>query len=147
MSEYVDIKTEFKNQEALIAALMETGPWTREQIEVHPDGAPLIDYHGKTRPDVAHIIIRRKHVGTASNDIGCIRGADGKYMLCLSDFDTGNGEYTNRAQVARCNAAWQGRLKQNYAFHAIRLQQQQRGRTVTRQMIGGKMHVTVQGYR
>ena|GEM_PF-6308395 len=37
MSMYCNIKTQFKNRAALIAALMETGHWTAEQIEVHDE--------------------------------------------------------------------------------------------------------------
>jgi hypothetical protein len=146
MSEYCDIKTEFKSEPALIAALQETGGWTADQIERHATPQSLTDFHGNVRPDAAHVIIRRKHVGPASNDLGFVRQADGRYQMIISDFDRGNGEYANMKH-ARYGEAWQARLRQNYAYHAIRLQQQARGRTVTRQTVGGKVIVTVGGYR
>ena len=146
MSEYVDVKTEFKSQEALIAALRETGGWAADQIEIHATPASLEDYHGNVRPDAAHLIIRRKHVGAASNDMGFRRQPDGRYEMLISDFDRGAGEYATMKNP-RYGEAWQKQLRQNYAYHAIRLQQQARGRTVTRQNVNGRVIVTVGGYR
>jgi hypothetical protein len=137
MSEYVDIKTEFKNAEALAHALADTLKVGRQDIEIHAEAQPLTAYYERddgTRS--AHVICRGRRSNRKNPiraDAGFIRGADGKYTAVLDETEW-----------------WEGRvnqLRQNYAFHAIRLQQQQRGRTVTRQMIGGKMHVTVQGYR
>ena len=60
MSMYCNIKTQFKNRAALIAALMETGRWTAEQIEVHDEPRHLYGYHGDQREQTAHVIIRRQ---------------------------------------------------------------------------------------
>lgn len=138
MSEYVDIKTEFKSLDALLDALQECGGWTREQIETHAEPQHLIGYHGDTREQTAHVIIRRKNVGTAANDIGFYQEpGTGKYRAVISQFD--HGKY---------GAGWQGRLSQSYAYHAIRRQQARMGRTVTRETLkNGKMIVTVGGIR
>ena len=47
----------------------------------------LYGYTGDRRAQVANIIIRKKHVGAASNDIGFIKTADGKYELIISEYD------------------------------------------------------------
>ena len=71
MSKYCEVKTEFKNEAALIAAMMEATPkWTREMIEVHQEPQHLIGYTGDTRAQTAHIIVRRQHVQDAANDLG-----------------------------------------------------------------------------
>jgi len=138
LSEYVDIKTEFKNLDALIDALQECGGWTREQIETHAEPQHLYGYHGDRREQTAHVIVRRQFVGYAANDIGFYREprAD-KYRAVISQFDHG-----------RYGKDWQGRLAQSYAYHTIRRQQARMGRTVARQTLpNGKMIVTVGGIR
>lgn len=141
MSEYADIKTQFKSLPALLAALQETGGWTREQIETHDTPQHLFGYMDDQREQTANVIIRRQNVGAASNDIGFSRGADGSYSAVISAYDGGQ-------EYSRYGKAWQGRLKQSYAYHAIRLQQQQRGRTVNRTTDAqGRMIVTVGGIR
>jgi hypothetical protein len=52
----------------------------------------------------ADIIIRRKYVGGASNDIGFVKGSDGKFKAVISDYDS-----------SRHNAAWLAKLKGEYA--------------------------------
>lgn len=137
MSEYCSVKTQFKNEDALIAALMETGGWTREQIEVHQQPVNLHGYHGDQREQDAHIVIRRQFVGGASNDIGFLRSSSGEYQAWISQYDH-----------HRYGATWQQRLRQNYAFHAIRVQQEARGRTVSRERLpGGKQMIVIGGYR
>lgn len=137
MSEYCDIKTQFKSLPALLSALQETGGWSQEQIQVYAEPQHLVGHGGDARQQTAHVIIRREHVGYASNDLGFIRGADGTYTAIISEYDS-----------HRYGPQWQGRLRQNYAFHALRLQQQARGRTVTRRSLpNGKIIVEVGGYR
>ena len=147
MSEYVDITTEFKDLPSLVTALCETGGWTREQIEIHETLQPLVGYDKVRNDQGAHVIVRRQHVGSASNDIGFRREANGRYTLLMGDYDRGTGEYASLASTARYGAKWQGRLKQNYAYQTLKSQQARYGRTVTRETkANGKMIVTVKGY-
>jgi hypothetical protein len=134
---YCSIETEFRNPEALILALMETGLWTREQIEIHTKPQHLVGYHGDLRPEKAEIIIRRKHVGSSSNDIGFSRNEDGMFTAIISEFDK-----------TKYSTTWINKLKGNYAFQAIRLQQENRGRQVSRTKLpDGKQRVEIKGYR
>ena len=137
MSLYCSVKTQFKNQDALVAALAETGNWTVEQIGRYDIAENLFGYKGDRRAEVAHVIIKKQHVGSCSNDIGFIRNSDGTYSAIISKYDQG-----------KYNDAWLKRLKKNYAFHAIRLQQATKGRSVERErMPDGCQRVRVKGYR
>jgi hypothetical protein len=69
VSHYVECKPGFKDQQALIEALVAVG-FSREQIEVHEEAVPLFGYQGDERPQRGHIVIRREHVGQAANDVG-----------------------------------------------------------------------------
>jgi len=137
MSRYCEVKTEFRDGRALVHALLETGNWDTGQIEVYDDPQHLIGYKGDTRPETAHIIIRQKHVGQSSNDIGFYRDDNGQYRGIISDFDK-----------RKYGEQWINRLKGNYAFHKLRIEQESRGRSVTRtRMEGNRQRVEIRGYR
>ena len=97
MSHFTEIKVNFlqKNEKQLVAALESI--FGEGTVEVHENGAALYGYTGdnraqlsKTNPNYAppcHLIIRRKHVGGASNDVGYQRTEDGKYVAYISDYD------------------------------------------------------------
>jgi hypothetical protein len=112
MSHFVECQTEFRDPQALVAALVECG-FAADQIEVHAEAVPLYGYQGDVRPQKAHIIIRREHVGTAANDVGWERQADGTYHAWISEYD----------QRHRFNAEMQNRVKQEYAYQVIARQQ------------------------
>jgi len=134
---YCKIETQFRNPEALLCALMETGQWTAEQIEVHSEPQNLFGYHGDLRSEKANIIIRRKHVGQCSNDIGFSKNEDGTFTAIISEFDK-----------TKYSEHWTNKLKQSYAFQAIRLQQEAKGRQVSRTKLpDGKQRVEIKGYR
>jgi len=138
MSRYCTIEVEFQDEQALICALMETGNWTQDQLEVHGEAQHLYGYKGDARPEKAHIIIRRKYVGEYANDIGFIRDENGKYQAIISEYDA--RKYGER---------WIGQLKGNFAFHRIRREQESRGRRVsrTRCQTTGRQRIEVTGYR
>ena len=84
----------------LIGALRDLG----YEPEFHPEGASLVGYQGDERPERAHIIIRRRQLDSASNDIGFARDSSGVYRAIISEYDRGIG----------FNEAWLGRLAQCY---------------------------------
>ncbi len=55
-------------------------------IEVHEEAKNLYGYQGDKRKQKAHIIIRKKYVGSSSNDIGFLK-KDGKYLTIASAYD------------------------------------------------------------
>lgn len=99
----------------LLAALFEMG---YTEVEDHIGSPqPLVGYQGdfRTADGIGHtrkaseamkadIIIRRKQVGSSSNDIGFTRNADGTYSAIISDFDS-----------TRHNAGWLKSVKQEYS--------------------------------
>lgn len=137
MSRYCEVQTNFQDGDALVDALMETGKWTAEQIEVHNTPQNLFGYRGDRRSQKAHIIIRRKHVGSLSNDLGFVRNEDGEYEAIISEYDS-----------RKYGKAWIGRLTGNYAYHRVRREQESRGRTVSRERKqNGRQRIVVTGYR
>jgi len=85
MSKYIESETEIQNQEALIKALDEMG-YKREILRfgknMHLEG-----YRGDKRSQTADIIIPRKHVRAAANDIGFKRQPNGTFKVIVSEFD------------------------------------------------------------
>ena len=137
MSHFVECQTEFRDPIALVAALIECG-FSEDQIEVHSEAVPLYGYQGDVRPQQAHIVIRRQHVGSGANDVGWERQPDGTYRAWISEYD---GRH-------RFNSAMQNRVKQEYAYQVITRQQRARGRSVERQRLpNGEIEVTIGGYR
>jgi hypothetical protein len=126
MSHYAEVKVEFRDGPALVAALLRLG-WTKEQIEVHQEAQHLYGYKGDKRAQKAHIIIRRQHVQVAANDIGFERQADGRYLAYISDFDRGDD---NRGMYG---TAWQGKLKQAYGVEKAKAEAKKKGYRVTEQ--------------
>lgn len=100
MSAYHTVKTLYKDPECLIAAL---GAQGYTEVEHHEIAQNLYGYHGDKRADTANIIVRRCYVGTAANDIGYKKLADGTYEQVISDFDKG-----------KHNAQWLNELKKHY---------------------------------
>ena len=100
MSKYSEAATTVKNQSYLVAALTELG----YKPELHADGAALVGYEGRERPERAHVIIRRAQIGPASNDIGFLRKPDGAFGAVLSEYDRAIG----------FDEKWLGRVHQAY---------------------------------
>lgn len=86
MSSYNEIQTEYSDQQCLVDALKELG----YQPQVSEKAQHLEGYHGDQRSQTAEIIIPRRQVGGASNDVGFKRNADGKFTAIISDYDRGS---------------------------------------------------------
>ena len=100
MSKYNTIVTDYKDSECLVEALGDMG---YHEVEVHEIPQNLVGYHGDLRQQKAHIIVRRKHLGSAANDLGFLRNQDGSYSQIVSDFDQGKHD-----------AQWNAKLKGAY---------------------------------
>jgi len=138
VSRYCIVKTVFTDKTALVAALMETGKWSLDQIEVHATPQSLVGWKDDERAEKAHIIIRKRHVGDMSNDLGFAKTEEETYQAIISEYDS-----------TRYGAKWVGQLRQNYAFHKLKLDQEEMGRTVTRERCpeSGHQRVEITGYR
>ena len=100
MSAYGEFETIMCEEKLLVEGLSEMG----YSVEVHREGSPLIGYHGDERTETAHVIIRRAQLDSASNDIGFVRGADGRFRAILSEYDRSIGY----------NQQWLGKVHQHY---------------------------------
>ncbi|MGH3243125.1 MAG: DUF1257 domain-containing protein [Spirillospora sp.] len=103
MSHFTTLATKITDSEALCAALADVG---FGDVEVHDEAQPLYGYRGDRRADVAHVIVRRRHVGRASNDIGFVRGPDGHFVATISEYDR-----------RKYNESWLGRVTARHAYH------------------------------
>ncbi|MBT6047646.1 MAG: DUF1257 domain-containing protein [Candidatus Scalindua sp.] len=102
MSEYHQIDIGLKDQECIIKTLEELG----YKPQIHAEAVPLTGFQGDKRKQKAHIVIPRKQVGGASNDVG-FELINGEYVLRVSEFDKGK-------KKLRPN-----QLKQLYAKHKV----------------------------
>ena len=85
MSKYNRQKSTYNDRDCLVEALHEMG---YADVEIHDDAVNLIGYHADTRPEKANVIVRRKHIGTAANDLGFVKEADGTFSCIVSDYDS-----------------------------------------------------------
>ena len=113
MSHFTKLSTRIVDMDALISGLADMG---FKQLEVHETAQNLYSYQGDVREHTAELFIRRKEVGTASNDIGFKRRNDGTFDAVISDYD--RGKYSQD---------WLNRLTQRYAYHAARAKLEEQG--------------------
>lgn len=104
MSAYITLATPMVDQECLLAALTELG-FAAEHIEVHDQAVPLVGFEGDRRTVQGHVVIRKQHVGRASNDLGFERTATG-YRAHVSDHDR-----------SRYGPGWMAKLHERYQVH------------------------------
>jgi hypothetical protein len=72
----------FKDRRLLLAALTDLGYGEVEEGE----NLPLFGYQGDQRPETAEIVVRRRYLAAASNDLGFTRTKNG-YMPIVSEYD------------------------------------------------------------
>ena len=83
MSKYLSFEDQaYRDRRLLLAALGALGYAAIEE----GDALPLYGYQGDRRRETAEIVVRRQHVGSASNDLGFARTAAG-YVPIISEFD------------------------------------------------------------
>jgi hypothetical protein len=85
MSAYVTLMSPMIDEECLLAALTDLG-FDRTKVEVHATPVPLVGYAGDARGQTANVVIRRRHLSEASNDMGFLSTPTG-YRVLVSDYD------------------------------------------------------------
>ena len=113
MSHFTRLKTRITDKAALVKALADVG---YKLVEAHDTPQHLYGYGGDKREQTAEVIVRRKYVGRASNDIGFRRTDDGSFEAIISLYD--------RLKHSR---GWLDRLTQRYAYHVARAKLQEQG--------------------
>ena len=105
MSHYTEQIMEISDRNALMTALADMG-FTKDKVKTCAEPTRLEGYEGDQRQQRAHVILPRKYVGGASNDVGFERMPDGRYRLHVSEYDL------------HCyGKAWQDQLMQRYGYH------------------------------
>ena len=83
MSKYLAFpELAFRDRRLLLAALADLGYTEVEEGEA----LPLYGYQGDRRPETAELVIRRRYLGSASNDVAFARTSTG-YVPILSEYD------------------------------------------------------------
>jgi hypothetical protein len=128
MSAYASLETQYKDRECLVAALGDMG---YNDVEVHEEAQNLVGYHGDTRAEKANVIVRRKFVGSAANDIGFVKTPAGTYSAIISQYDSG-----------KHNTKWLDGLKKNYTERVVVKEARRQGLKLhSRTVVNGKVVV------
>ncbi len=104
MSAYLRLMTPMIDRECLLAALADLG-FDGTKVEIHEAPVALVGYQGDGRAQTANVVIRRQHLGAASNDIGFLATPTG-YQAIVSDYDR-----------ARFGDGWLAQLVARYEAH------------------------------
>jgi hypothetical protein len=127
MSHYTQVDTEFADKDYLIKALIESG-FNPDCIEVHNIPQSLFGYQDDKRAEKANIIIRKAHVGRASNDLGFVKTPDGTYRAIVSEYDENSGGLNALAiESGGYNEVFMGRLLAKYAIIAAKTELEKQG--------------------
>ncbi len=113
MSHFTTLKTRLTEAAALVQALADMG---FPEVEQHEEPRRLFGFEGLPRPQKAEVIVRRKHVGWGSNDLGFRRQPDGAFDALISSFDR-----------RKYSPAWLGHLSQRYAYHVAKAKLAEQG--------------------
>lgn len=105
MSAYLTLLTPMSDQECLLAALADLG-FDTTKVEVHATPVQLVGYQGDRRAQTANLVIRRRHVGAAANDVGFLATETG-YQALVSGYDH-----------PRFGAGWIAQLSLQYQVHS-----------------------------
>lgn|SRR4030043_1275797 len=121
MSHYCEMNVELNDPDCLVKALESLG--FLGKVEVHQIAQSLYGYRGDVRQQKAHIIIRRKYVGSSSNDIGFERQLDGTYKAYISEYDRNSLGYNDK---------WLKKLKQAYTVEKTTKEAKKQGWSITK---------------
>lgn len=129
MSKYLTFdQVTFADRDCLIEALSDCGYAEIEEGE----SLHLYGYAGDRRDETAEIVVRRQHLGRASNDLGFKR-TEGGYAIIISQYD----------QRALHGGRFIPKLRTAYGERmAARLAQNVHG-TLTRKVEGGKVKILI----
>ena len=129
MSKYLTFEEiVLKDRRLLLAALADLGYGEVEEGEA----LPLFGYQGDRRAETAAIVVRRWHLGSASNDLGFSRTPAG-YVPIVSEYDARTlraGRFLPELRVA-------------YAERAVAEVQRRLRGTAHRTIEGGVVKITV----
>lgn len=116
MSQFLIVQTNFTNWKALQRALVNMGFSLDKQVfSITPKN--LKGYLNDTRQDKAQLILPKCFVGRSSNDLGFLKGKNGKIKAIVSEFDQKNNY----------GKEWLNKLKMHYNAHAVQMKYSEQG--------------------
>ncbi|MFB2917091.1 DUF1257 domain-containing protein [Aerosakkonema funiforme] len=118
MSHFTAIKTELRDVNALVMALEDLG--FKDKVEVYAEAQRLYGFQGDLREETAEVVIRRQHLGAASNDIGFKKQDDGTYEAVISSYD----------RAYKYSQQWLNKLTQRYGYHMLMATVPEQGFTI-----------------
>ncbi|MEZ4300810.1 MAG: DUF1257 domain-containing protein [Polyangiaceae bacterium] len=104
MSAYITLVTPMTDRQCLLDALADLG-FDAAKVEAHAEAVALEGFRGDRREQRAHVVIRRRHLGSASNDLGFLATPTG-HQLIVSDYDR-----------HKFGDAWVKKLAERYSHH------------------------------
>ena len=110
----------------MIDALAEFLKIKREDIELHNTPQSLYDYVNKQRPETAHIIVRKEHVGNSSNDMGFRRNQEGTYTMIVDEYSLRHKGY---------GKDWIKKLKALYTEKVVKKVLEKQGYSITKTVL------------
>ena len=113
MSHFTKLRTSITDPALLLKALADLG---FKECEFHEHAQPLRGYLGDVRSQTGEVIVRRKHLGRLSNDMGFKRNSTGTFDAIISGYDR-----------SKYSQDWLNRLAQRYAYHATREKLEEQG--------------------
>jgi hypothetical protein len=131
MSHFTTLKTKITDREALVKALADVG---FREVEVHDSPKHLRGFMGEIRLTKAEVIIRRKHLGLGSNDLGFQRQKDGTFNAIISSFDR-----------VRFSQQWVQQVTQRYAYHVAKVKLAEQGFSLIEEDLreDGRVHLVL----
>lgn len=143
MSAFTVAKTVLRDMQCLKKALMNLG-FKESEIEHHSEAQTLHGYQGDTRKQKAHLIIRKRHVGSASNDIGFEKQKDGSIVAHISNYDRGSRGYKG----FNYGDDFINKLSQQYALEKVREECELNGFLLDEAQVGadGWIEVNAENY-
>lgn len=121
MSRYTIVELQIKD----VICLRDALKTMNYPFEEYQEAKPLVGFQSDERSEKAHIIIRRKNLTKASNDIGFLRDETGQYKMIISDYDR---------QVKKIKEDFMQRLTKEYSTAKIRKKCLQLGASITQQV-------------
>lgn len=117
-----------KDRRLLLAALADLG---YAQVD-EGEALALYGYEGDQRPETAEIVVRRRYLGAASNDLGFSRTAEG-YVPVVSEYD----------QRVLHGGQFLVKLRTTYSERVVEEVRRRLHGTVRRTVEGGVVRITV----
>lgn len=156
MSHFTSLVVQFKDPNALKKALVNLG-FKEDQVEIHKNPVQLFDYCDQTTKyrfkdtqderfrhgDLCHVVVRKRHVGEAQNDLGFFVDPKGESVSFICDFarqcDPKRIYNPKVQELGGFNKKFDSRLAQEYAFEVAKSVYEKKGKKVTRVDEKGKI--------